>query len=147
MRGLEASVPEVLEEARSAAEDDVVCHKLCPYLEAWPLILEGAGKIERAVLGALRRRVKINVDAAIEGLQGMYPLDYMTWILPGPNRNKQKIFKDMHKNPHHRDLPKKANEVFELGKSLFVKCKSVLPNAMQELTRCEDFVTHACPRE
>ena len=84
MRGLEASVPEVLEEARSAAEDDVVCHKLCPYLEAWPLILEGAGKIERAVLGALRRRVKINVDAAIEGLQGMYPLDYMTWILPGP---------------------------------------------------------------
>lgn len=146
MRGLEADVPRVLQEMRSAAADDRVCGLLCPYLEAWSSILEGAEKIERAILGALRRRLKIATDAGIESLQAMYPGDYMTWTLPGPSRDKQKIIA-MHKNPNHRHIVPKGKEVFELGKSMFLKCGSLLPSAIQELNRCEDFVTHACPRE
>jgi len=49
----------------------------------------------------------------------------------------------VHQNANHRHIPAEAKEVFDLGKSLFLKCAFVLPDAAQELTRGEDFVTHA----
>jgi len=49
----------------------------------------------------------------------------------------------VHQNANHRHIPAEAKEVFDLGKSLFLNCAFVLPDAAQELTRGEDFVTHA----
>ena len=114
-----------------------MCKKLIPYLDAWKLILAGAGKIEQAIIGAVDSRVTCVIDEAIASLRDMYPVDYETWMLPGPNRDKKKIY-DTNKNRNHKVIPGKAKEVVALAQSVFSKCSSVLPNASHQLKRCQD---------